>query len=121
MNYILGLLSLLSAKKIFTLWKDFNSKYDYGIYYIDKEEESADLDKTRGPILDINDLRPENYDHAIDLRGTPTHLCPCGCNIWNVKVMFEDFEIATYFLDMECANCGSMATAPTLLDREKME
>jgi hypothetical protein len=37
------------------------------------------------------------------------------------QVIFEEFEIATYFLDMECANCGSMATAPTLLDREIQE
>jgi hypothetical protein len=121
MKYTFVLLYLLSAKRIFKLWKDFRSKYDFGLYYIDKEEESAELNHTRGPIVDINDLKPENYDHAMDLRGTPTHLCPCGCNIWNVKVIFEDFEVATYFLDMECANCGSMATAPTLLDREKME
>jgi hypothetical protein len=54
---------------------------------------------------------------AMDLRGTPTHVCPCGCFIWNLKVIFEDFDIATYFLDMECANCGSLATAPTPTDR----
>jgi hypothetical protein len=28
-------------------------------------------------------------------------------------VVFEEYEIAQYFLDMECANCGSIATAPT--------
>lgn len=68
--------------------------------------------------LNINDLKPANYDSAIDLRGTPTHVCVCGCHIWNLKVVFEDFEIATYFIDMECANCGSFATAPTPIDRE---
>lgn len=68
--------------------------------------------------VNINDLKPANYDHAIDLRGTPTHVCVCGCHIWNVKVVFEDFEIATYFIDMECANCGSFATAPTPIDKE---
>jgi hypothetical protein len=98
----------------------FRARYKVGIYYINLVEEAMEQLKNSGP-MDINDLKPENYDHAIDLRGTPTHLCPCGCNIWNVKVMFEDFEIATYFLDMECANCGSRATAPTLLDRETME
>lgn len=72
-------------------------------------------------IADIKDLKPDNYDHAMDVRGTPTHLCPCGCNIWNIKAIFDDFEIATYFLDMECANCGSLATAPTPLDREHRE
>jgi hypothetical protein len=67
--------------------------------------------------MDINDLKPNNYNHAMDLRGRPTHVCPCGCNIWNLKVIFENFEIATYFLDMECISCGSLATAPTPVDR----
>jgi hypothetical protein len=31
----------------------------------------------------------------------------------------EDFEIATYFLDMECVSCGSVATAPTPVDRKE--
>jgi len=48
-------------------------------------------------------------------------VCPCGCEIWNLKVMFDSCEIATYFLDMECANCGTLATAPTPLDREEEE
>lgn len=66
---------------------------------------------------DIINLRPQNYDKAIDLRGTPTHVCPCGCNVWNLKVTFFDYEIARYFLDMECAQCGSLATAPTPEDK----
>jgi len=70
--------------------------------------------------MDINDLRPTNYNNAMDLRGEPTHLCPCGCNIWNLKVVFDDYEIATYFLDMECINCGSLATAPTPIDRTEI-
>ena len=66
----------------------------------------------------INDLKPDDYSRSMDIRGTPTHLCPCGCNIWNVKAVFDNYEIATYFLDMECANCGSLATAPTPIDRQ---
>jgi hypothetical protein len=66
--------------------------------------------------MDINNLRPENYNNAMDLRGTPTHVCPCGCYIWNLKVVFQDNEISQYLLDMECANCGSIATAPTPID-----
>jgi hypothetical protein len=66
---------------------------------------------------DIGDLSPKNYSQAMDLRGTPTHVCPCGCFVWNVKVTFYDYEIVQYFLDMECANCGSLATAPTPEDR----
>lgn len=66
---------------------------------------------------DISALRPENYDNAMDLRGTPTHVCVCGCNVFNLKVIFDDFQIMQYFLDMECANCGSLATAPTPVDK----
>lgn len=86
---------------------------NYEIAIIDKE----DVEHTGRHTNDILELRPESYDKSIDLRGTPTHLCPCGSNIWNLKVIFEDFEIATYFLDMECVSCGSVATAPTPVDR----
>jgi hypothetical protein len=66
---------------------------------------------------DINSqMRPHNYDSAMDLRGTPTHVCPCGSMVWDLKVIFQDGEIATYFLDMECFSCGSLATAPTPID-----
>jgi hypothetical protein len=57
----------------------------------------------------------------MDLRGTPTHVCPCGSIVWDLKAIFEDGEIATYFLDMECANCGSLATAPTPIDINGMD
>jgi hypothetical protein len=70
---------------------------------------------------DINSLRPHDYNHAMDLRGTPTHVCPCGSIVWDLKAIFEDGEIATYFLDMECANCGSLATAPTPIDINGMD
>ena len=64
---------------------------------------------------DINKLSPD-YKHAMDIRGFPTHVCPCGCEVWNLKVIFDNFEIASYFLDMECASCGTLATAPTPID-----
>ena len=90
---------------------------NYEIFLVDKE----DVEQIGRHTDDILQLRPESYDKSIDLRGTPTHLCPCGSNIWNLKVIFEDFEIATYFLDMECVSCGSVATAPTPVDREGTE
>ena len=66
---------------------------------------------------DINSqMRPHNYDSAMDLRGTPTHVCPCGSMVWDLKVIFQDGEIATYFLATECFSCGSLATAPTPID-----
>lgn len=66
--------------------------------------------------MDINELRPD-YSKSMDIRGVPTHVCPCSCNVWNLKVIFDECQIATYFLDMECANCGTLATAPTPIDR----
>jgi len=67
-----------------------------------EREEGEEVDLRN---IDIKDLKPENYDHAMDIRGVPTHLCPCGCNIWNLKVIFNDFEIATYFLDNFTREC----------------
>ena len=90
---------------------------NYEIFLVDKE----DVEREHSGPRDVLSLKPDSYDNSIDLRGTPTHLCPCGSNIWNLKVIFEDFEIATYFLDMECVSCGSVATAPTPVDREGME
>jgi hypothetical protein len=52
-------------------------------------------------------------DHADEVR----HFCDCGSFVWLLKVSFEDYELATYFTDMECASCGSYAKAPTPLDR----
>ena len=57
----------------------------------------------------------------MDIRGKATTVCPCGCNIWNVKTVFDDEtgEIDMYFIDMECALCGTLATAPTPDDEEE--
>jgi hypothetical protein len=90
---------------------------NYEVLILDKE----DVEREGTSSNDILQLRPESYDNSMDIRGTPTHVCPCGSQIWSLKVIFEDFEIATYFLDMECVSCGSVATAPTPVDREAME
>jgi hypothetical protein len=45
------------------------------------------------------------------------HICQCGSFVWNLKASFDDYELASYFIDMECASCGSFAKAPTPLDR----
>lgn len=63
----------------------------------------------------ISELRPD-YSSAMDLRGEPTHVCVCGCEVWFIKAVFHDYEMSYYYRDMECARCGSMATAPTPLD-----
>ncbi len=49
----------------------------------------------------------------MDIRGEPTSVCICGSFVWNLKVSFaEDGTIGMYFRDMECADCGTQATAP---------
>ena len=100
------ILSASIGTAAFSVIKKILKKYEIGIYYYDKEEAEEELD----------------YQvDSMDLRGTPTHECICGSKIFNVPVSFQDFEISTYFLDMQCVECGSIYTAPTPLDREKME
>mgnify|MGYP006278699369 CR=1 FL=1 len=62
----------------------------------------------------ITELKPD-YKSAMDIRGRATTVCPCGSEIWNLKTVFdrEDGSIELYFTDMECAQCGTLATAPT--------
>jgi hypothetical protein len=110
-------LSILATVGLIVLFRVLKLKYfiDF-LSMIDTPEPEDFAYGTK--TININDLKPANYDHAIDLRGTPTHVCVCVCHIWNLKVIFENFEIATYFIDMECANCGSFATAPTPIDKE---
>jgi hypothetical protein len=60
----------------------------------------------------ITELKPD-YTMAMDIRGEPTSICICGSFVWNLKVSFsEDGTIGMYFRDMECADCGTQATAP---------
>jgi hypothetical protein len=103
----LGVFALMFV--LFDVLKALFSRYKVGLYYVDRLEEPQDF------------YDPPTYENAVDLRGTPTHICICGCSIWNLKASFEDYQISTYFLDMECANCGSLATAPTPVDREESE
>jgi hypothetical protein len=68
--------------------------------------------KTKMMTKDISELKPD-YSEAMDVRGEPTTVCICGSFIWNLKVKFaEDGTIGMYFRDMECAVCGTQATAP---------
>lgn len=65
----------------------------------------------------IRELKPD-YTGTMEYEDEILHECPiCESNIWNLKVAFEDYEISNYFLDMECASCGTFAKAPTPLDR----
>jgi hypothetical protein len=47
-----------------------------------------------------------------------THVCVCGSQMWQLDwVIFDDYEIAAYSLDMTCKLCGAQAKAPTLPDK----
>lgn len=78
-------------------------------------------------IFDKNDVEEARQANAfgdinpVDLRGTPTHACVCGSIHFYIRAIFENYEIATYFLDMQCVECGALLTAPTPLDREITE
>lgn len=60
-------------------------------------------------------------DAGHDYRGFPTTCCPhCGSIVFNIQATFnpEDFELAYYWFDAECAQCGSLVTAPCPKDLE---
>jgi len=97
--------------------KQFFTRFKVGFYYIDKYEEAVHEAIRYMVESSPNYIPPIDYNKAIDLRGTPTHKCLCGSEVWMLKVSFSDYEISNYFLDMECFNCGSLATAPTPIDK----
>jgi hypothetical protein len=113
-------LSITSLLLAFFL-RMFFKRFKVGFYYIDKYEEAVQDALMSIVKSDPNYIPPIDYDNAIDLRGTPTHTCPCGSQVWLLKVTFNDYEISNYFLDMECLQCGSLATAPTPIDRANSE
>ena len=117
MKWLNRLAALLFGLISVGIIRDVRSRYD--VILLDKD--NSEYEEDDEDMKHINGLKPENYDHAMDLRGTPTHECICGCNIFNIKAIFDDYEIATYFLDMECANCGTLVTAPTPLDTEETD
>ena len=84
-----------------------------GIYCINRQKQKE--------VLEELEKIEEFNKKAMDLRGKPTHQCVCGSVIWNIKGSFENYEISQYFLEIQCVSCGSLATAPTPLDRENSE
>jgi len=60
----------------------------------------------------------------IDARGIPTCECPnCGENLFRVLAVFDPdtYTIGMYQLDMQCNECGALATAPTPLDNPEKD
>ena len=70
------------------------------------------MDKQTKAIREL--LHPKDYTRALDLRDTSTGgVCVCGCEVFIALISFDEYnEIAFYFLDGECADCGSMVTLP---------
>lgn len=46
----------------------------------------------------------------------PVHVCFCGSRLFKVGCMFEDNDIAMWFVDAECADCGALVKVPTPAD-----
>lgn len=52
----------------------------------------------------------------LDSRGIPTCKCPeCGGMLFRALIGFdpETYTISNYHLDIQCNECGALATAPT--------
>jgi hypothetical protein len=62
------------------------------------------------------DYSKKRTGQSYDLSGIILHECLCGSDMWNVVVTFDDYEISSYMLDMECFHCGMRAKAPTPID-----
>ena len=104
MKWLNRLSLILTALIGIGIVRDFFSKYDV------LEFNKQDVEEARNSQDDLN-------EQAMDLRGSPTHQCVCGSNQFYVRAVFDNYEIAQYFLDMQCASCGNLLTAPTPVDR----
>jgi len=63
---------------------------------------------------DIANIKPTTGTEADYRNLGPIRVCPCGSDLWSVKCKLDDDgEIGIYFLDINCALCGSLATAVT--------
>ena len=57
-----------------------------------------------------------------DLRDLgPVHVCPCGSQVFNAMVAFDDFDLIWYFLDGNCVNCGNLVRLPCPVDRDESQ
>lgn len=71
--------------------------------------------------MNIHDYKGAWPDTGLDLSDTIVHVCPCGSNLWQVVVSFDNYEIATYSTDMQCLECGTRAKAPTPIDHPEYQ
>ena len=56
-------------------------------------------------------------DSTLDLRSLgPVHVCVCGSRLFKVGCMFEENDMAMWFVDAECAECDALVKVPTPVD-----
>jgi len=65
--------------------------------------------------MELIDLQPSVLQ---DLRGEPTTECVCGSELFYALVGFDRDTrlVGWYALDLHCAECGTLCTAPTPVD-----
>lgn len=71
--------------------------------------------------MNILNYERDKSKPALDFSDMIMHECVCGSDMWKVVVTFEDYEISSYLLDMECFWCGARAKAPTPIDHPEYE
>lgn len=59
------------------------------------------------------DVETPRKPAPIDARGIPTNACPvCTSTVFRVLAVFDAYDIAAWYTDAECAECGALLTAP---------
>jgi hypothetical protein len=68
--------------------------------------------------VDVRDFKPTGP--GMDLGKTITSVCPCGSTLFRAIVTFDQdtYEIAGYYTEGECFECGTRLTLPTEIDKE---
>ena len=74
MKSIVIIVALFAAFKIYGFVKNFFLKYEVLVFTKEDIQEAREEQNAPAGALQ---LRPDNYNSSIDLRGTQTHLCPC--------------------------------------------
>jgi len=72
--------------------------------------------QNNGVLARFNRAKRSKRKRIIDIRGIPSHACVCGSRVFKVKCMFEDNDIALWYIDAECDMCGALVTVPTPVD-----
>lgn len=69
--------------------------------------------------MTFNPFDMEKPASVIDASGLPSPRCVCGNNVFLALVSFgdDDYDIAGWFTEGQCIECGARVTLPTPLDK----